>query len=429
MDIINRQDFFSQNQRQLSENSVAVDEAVLTIIAKVRKEGDEALRHYTEQFDQVRIKNLFVTPEEFIEAETLVESDFLASLTKAYHHIKSFHELQTERSWMDNNQAGVLLGQKVTPLDCVGIYVPGGKAVYPSTVLMNAVPAKIAGVKEIMITTPPQQNGKVNPYILVAAKLAGVDKVYKVGGAQAIAALAYGTETIKKVNKIVGPGNAYVASAKKWVFGEVAIDMIAGPSEICVMADERANPTFVAADLLSQAEHDENARAICVTTSESFAKKLQDEIALQVATASRKAIIEKSLSAFGRIVIVKNLTEMYEFVNELAPEHLQIMLENPLAHLNEVKHAGAIFLGDYAPEALGDYLAGPNHTLPTNGTAKFSSPLGVYDFQKKSSVIYYSSAALKEVGADIIRIASAEGLSAHANSIQKRMDEQCDKNK
>lgn len=417
---------YEQEQVLQKENLIdeaSIDEVVLPMIAEVRSKGDAALFAYTEQFDQVRLDHLLVSQEEWNEAMVAVDPEFIQSIQKAHDKIEKFHKLQKERSWMQDDEPGILLGQKVTAIDRVGIYVPGGKAAYPSTVLMNAVPAKIAGVSKIVITTPPQADGKINPYILAAASIAGVDTVYKVGGAQAIAALAYGTETITKVNKIVGPGNAYVASAKKWVFGEVAIDMIAGPSEICVMADQATNPVYAAADLLSQAEHDERAKAICVTTSKQFAEILKEEIYQQTELAERKTIIQSSIEDYGRIVLVDSLEEMYDFVNHLAPEHLQIMLENPIEHLGNIQHAGAIFLGEYAPEALGDYIAGPNHTLPTSGTAVFSSPLGVYDFMKKSSVIYYSKEALSEVGEDVMRIANAEGLFAHANSIKKRMDE------
>lgn len=417
---------YEQEQVLQKENLIdeaSIDEVVLPMIAEVRSKGDAALFAYTEQFDQVRLDHLLVSQEEWEEAMAAIDLEFMQSIQKAHDKIEKFHKLQKERSWMQNDEPGILLGQKVTAIDRVGIYVPGGKAAYPSTVLMNAIPAKIAGVSKIVITTPPQADGKINPYILAAASIAGVDTVYKVGGAQAIAALAYGTETITKVNKIVGPGNAYVASAKKWVFGEVAIDMIAGPSEICVMADQATNPVYAAADLLSQAEHDERAKAICVTTSKQFAEILKEEIYQQTELAERKAIIQSSIEDYGRIVLVDSLEEMYDFVNHLAPEHLQIMLENPIEHLGNIQHAGAIFLGEYAPEALGDYIAGPNHTLPTSGTAVFSSPLGVYDFMKKSSVIYYSKEALSEVGEDVMRIANAEGLFAHANSIKKRMDE------
>ena len=400
-----------------------LDEEVLDIIKEVRHNGDQALISYTEEFDGVSLGSLRVAEEEFAEARSLVSSEFIEALQKAAERIRAFHENQVEKSWFTNEDEGILLGQKVTPLESVGVYVPGGKAAYPSTVLMNVIPAKLAGVPNIAITTPPQADGKVNPYVLVAAAEAGVSVVYKVGGAQAVAALAYGTESIHKVAKIVGPGNAYVACAKKWVYGEVAIDMIAGPSEICVVADETAVPSYVAADLLSQAEHDERATAICITTSEKFATELQDEVTKQTETADRKVIIETSLQDHGRIIVVDSLAEAFELVNELAPEHLQLMIENPLEQVQYIQNAGAIFLGNYSPEALGDYLAGPNHTLPTSGTATFSSPLGVYDFVKKTSIIHYSEQALQDVADHIITIANAEGLTAHAQSIQKRKGE------
>ncbi|WP_342515074.1 histidinol dehydrogenase [Sporosarcina sp. FSL K6-1522] len=409
--------------KAVQHNDLEFDKTVLEIIGTVREQGDEALMSYTEQFDGIRLDCLIVSDEEFEEAQTQVTEEFLGALRTAKRNITAFHAEQKEKSWFINQDKGIMLGQKVTPLDSVGIYVPGGKAAYPSTVLMNAIPAKIAGVGRIAMVTPPQRNGKVNPHVLVAAQEAGVDVVYKVGGAQAIAALAYGTETVQKVVKITGPGNAFVARAKKWVFGDVAIDMIAGPSEICVVADDTANPTFVAADLLSQAEHDERATAICVTTSATFAEALQVDVAEQIACADRKDIIEKSIADNGRIVLVDTLDEVFQFVNELAPEHLQLMVENPMEQLPYIHHAGAIFLGNYSPEALGDYMAGPNHTLPTSGTSAFSSPLGVYDFMKKSSIIQYSQQALQDVADDIITIANAEGLTAHAKSIQVRKAE------
>ncbi|AMQ05613.1 histidinol dehydrogenase [Sporosarcina psychrophila] len=409
-----------EQQTAVQTTNFEFDRTVLGIIETVREDGDQALRNLTEQFDGVWLDNLIVTPEEFAEAQTLITGQFLSALRKAKQNITTFHEVQKEQSWFINQEQGIVLGQKVTPLDSVGIYVPGGKAAYPSTVLMNAIPAKIAGVGRIAMVTPPQADGKVNPHVLVAAQEAGVDIVYKIGGAQAIAALAYGTETVKKVVKITGPGNAFVARAKKWVFGDVAIDMIAGPSEICVVADNSAVPEFVAADLLSQAEHDERATAVCVTTSQSFAEALQKEVIKQTEQADRKGIIEVSIADNGRIILVESLEEAYDFVNKLAPEHLQLMVENPMEQLPFIHNAGAIFLGNYSPEALGDYMAGPNHTLPTSGTSAFSSPLGVYDFMKKSSIIQYTEQALQEVAEDIITIANAEGLTAHANSIQVR---------
>lgn len=424
MKIVTRTEYMEKQNIPLNidQNDEALDQTVLEMIKKVRQKGDKALRNYTEKFDKVSLESLFVTEEEFKEATSLVSDTFKQAIKKAYERIKSFHTHQLEKSWFINEDDGVLLGQKVTPIKSVGIYVPGGKAAYPSSVLMNAIPAKIAGVKEIVMTTPVQSDGKVNPHVLVAALEAGVTTIYKVGGAQAIAALAYGTETVQKVSKIVGPGNAYVACAKKWVFGDVAIDMIAGPSEIAIVADESTNPTYAAADLLSQAEHDEQAKAICITTSQTFAKALQNEIEEQTELLERKAIIKKSLDNYGRIIMVDSMEEAFQLVNELAPEHLQVMTESPADQLSNIQHAGAIFLGNHSPEALGDYLAGPNHTLPTSGTATFSSPLGVYDFLKRSSIIQYSETALREVSNEIITIANAEGLTAHGVSIKKRME-------
>ncbi|WP_370475590.1 histidinol dehydrogenase [Sporosarcina pasteurii] len=412
-----------RNNRIRNEDDETINRSVRDIIQQVRERGDEALVAYTAKFDHVQITNLTVSKEEIEEARDSVGKSFIQAIQRAIKNIKGFHEEQREKTWLTNPSEGVMLGQKVTPLESVGIYVPGGKAAYPSTVLMNAIPAKIAGVKQIAITTPVQEDGKVNPYVLTAAAEVGVETIYKVGGAQAIAALAYGTETVGKVVKIVGPGNAYVACAKKWVFGDVAIDMIAGPSEICIVADESANPKYAAADLLSQAEHDEGASAICITTSDLFAEALQLEIQQQMENAERKAIIEQSITNQGRIVVTESLAEAYELVNELAPEHLQLMIENPMEKLSNIRNAGAIFLGNHSPEALGDYLAGPNHTLPTSGTSTFSSPLGVYDFVKKTSIIHYSAAALNEVADDIITIANAEGLYAHANSIAIRKED------
>ncbi len=407
-------------KRSLTNNNFALDQKVLEIINCVREEGDKALYRYTAIFDGVHLEQLTVTHEEFKEARNFVTEDFVKSIRKAKSNIIAFHEVQLEQSWFINQEDGITLGQQVTPIDSVGIYVPGGKAVYPSTVLMNVLPAKLAGVEKIAIVTPPQANGKVNPHVLVAAQESGVDTVYKIGGAQAIAALAYGTETVEKVAKITGPGNTYVARAKKWVFGDVAIDMIAGPSEICILADETSNAVFVAADLLSQAEHDEQACAICVTTSQSLANNLIGELNEQISHLERVDIVKKSIANNGYIIVVDTLQEAFEFINELAPEHLQLMIDRAIEHLPSIRNAGAIFIGDYSPEALGDYMAGPNHTLPTNGTAAFSSPLGVYDFVKKSSVIHYSKKAFDEVATDIITIAEAESLTAHANAIKVR---------
>ncbi|PAV30590.1 histidinol dehydrogenase [Virgibacillus profundi] len=409
------------NTRQQSEHDI--DQAVLEIIKEVRKNGDDALRRYTEKFDGVNIDKLIVTEEEFSEAGELVTSEFSSALQQAKQNISEFHQAQKEQSWFLNKSGGIMLGQKVTALEKVGVYIPGGKAAYPSSVLMNVIPAKLAGVEKIAIATPPQSNGKINPNVLVAAKEAGADIVYKLGGAQAIAALAYGTESVGKVAKIVGPGNAFVARAKKWVFGDVAIDMIAGPSEICIVADETAPPAYIAADLLSQAEHDESASSICITTNRDLAEDIKAEIDKQTAGLERKDIIKKSLELNGRIIIAKNLMAAFDIVNKLAPEHLQLMIQSPTENIQFIKHAGAIFLGNYSPEPLGDYFAGPNHTLPTNGTAAFSSPLGVYDFVKKSSIISYSEAALQNASESIINLANTEGLTAHANSIQVRRGE------
>lgn len=422
MIILTEEQYQEEVRNKVTNEQMAqqLDQDVLKIIEQVRERGDEALVEYTEKFDKLTIENIRVTEEEFAEAKTLVAPEFIKAIQKAHQNIKEFHEQQNEKSWFTTKENGILLGQKVTPLASVGIYVPGGKAAYPSTVLMNAIPAKIAGVRNIAMTTPPQPDGKINPHVLVAAAEVGVDVVYKVGGAQAIAALAYGTESIQKVVKIVGPGNAYVARAKKWVFGDVAIDMIAGPSEICVVADESAVASYVASDLLSQAEHDEQATAICITTSSAFAEALQDEVKKQMDVLDRKSIIEKSITDNGRIIMVDTLAEAFDLVNELAPEHLQLMIENPMEKMQYIQNAGAIFLGNHSPEALGDYIAGPNHTLPTSGTSTFSSPLGVYDFLKKTSIIHYSKEALQDVADDIITLANAEGLSAHANSIAIR---------
>lgn len=397
-----------------------IDETVLNVIRDVRQNGDSALFAYAEKFDQATLDHLLVTEAEFTEAEKQVSAEFTEAIKLAKKNITDFHKRQVENSWVMYKDDGVMLGQKITPMDRVGIYVPGGKAAYPSTVLMNAVPASIAEVPEIFIATPPQEDGKINPHVLVAAKLAGVTNVYKMGGAQAVAAYAYGTETVKKVDKIVGPGNDYVARAKKWVFGDVAIDMIAGPSEILVIADETANPRFVAADLLSQAEHDQAAKAICVTTDERVAEKVANEVTEQLANLERRDIAESSIRDFGHIILCDNLDEAFSIANEIAPEHLQLMIKNASDYVAHIKHAGAIFIGNYSPEPLGDYVAGPNHTLPTSGTAKFASPLGVYDFTKKTSIIHYSEVALLKEAHHIETIAKMEGLEAHAKSIAKR---------
>ena len=398
---------------------------VAAIIEEVRKNRDAAVFSYTKQFDRAEINadNIVVTDEEINEAYATVAPELLDVIRKSLVNIRAFHSKQLQNSWFTSGKNGTILGQKVTPLDKVGVYVPGGKAVYPSSVLMNVVPAKVAGVPHIYMTTPPGADGKIAASTLVAAKEAGVDTIYKVGGAQAIAALAFGTESIPKVDKIVGPGNIYVALAKKAVFGHVSIDSIAGPSEILVLADETANPEYVAADLLSQAEHDEMASAILITTSRALADQVSKEIDYFVARLSRKAIIEKSLENYGYILIAPDMETAIDTVNEIASEHLEIVTKNPFDTMTRVKNAGAIFLGEYSSEPLGDYFAGPNHVLPTNGTAKFFSALSVDDFIKKSSIISYSREALEDVYRDIVQFAECEQLTAHANSIKVRFED------
>ena len=395
---------------------------VKEIIKNVHDNGDAALFDYTKKFDKADINasNIKVTDAEIEEAYGQVNGDLIDVIRKAIKNIKEFHELQKRNSWINTYENGSVLGQRVTPIESAGVYVPGGKAAYPSTVLMNVLPAKVAGVERIIMTTPCNAEGKVYPTTLVAAKEAGVSDIYKVGGAQAIAALAYGTESIPKVDKIVGPGNIFVAIAKRLVYGHVSIDSIAGPSEILVLADETATPEFVAADLLSQAEHDELASATLVTTSEKLANEVSEWVDKFTAELSRKEIIQKSLDNFGNIFVADNMADAIDATNEIAPEHLEILTANPWETMTHVKNAGAIFLGEYSSEPLGDYFAGPNHVLPTNGTARFFSPLGVDDFVKKSSIICYSEDALKAVHTDIENFAKAEGLTAHANSIAVR---------
>ena len=415
-----------ENLLKRSPNSYGEFEArVNDIIMTVREKKDEALFDYTKRFDKADINasNILVTEEEIAEAYRLVDTKLLEVIRKALVNIKTYHEKQRQTSWFDSQENGIILGQKVTALKRVGVYVPGGKAVYPSSVLMNVLPAKVAGVDEIIMTTPPGADGKVYPSTLVAAKEAGVDKIYKVGGAQAIAALAFGTESIPKVDKIVGPGNIYVALAKKAVFGYVSIDSIAGPSEILVLADETANPRFVAADLLSQAEHDEMASAILITTSRELAEQVSVEVDKFVSELSRKEIIQKSLDNYGYILVADTLDAAIETVNEIASEHLELVTKNPFEVMTKIRNAGAIFIGEYSSEPLGDYFAGPNHVLPTNGTAKFFSPLSVDDFIKKSSIISYSKEALKPVYKDIVQFAECEKLTAHANSIRVRFED------
>ena len=402
------------------------EETVAGILNRVRNEGDQALFSYTKEFDKVEItkETILVTEAEIREAYEAVDPALLEVIRKALVNIRNYHEKQRQNSWFTSTEKGTMLGQKVTPLQRVGVYVPGGKAVYPSSVLMNIVPAKVAGVPNIIMTTPPGKDGKVNPSTLVAAKEAGADQIYKVGGAQAIGALAYGTQSIPKVDKIVGPGNIFVALAKKAVYGYVSIDSIAGPSEILVLADESANSRYVAADLLSQAEHDELASAILITTSEELAKQVEEEICGFVEILSRKNIIEKSLENFGYILIADSMDEAIEAANEIASEHMEIVTRNPFEVMMKVRNAGAIFIGEYSSEPLGDYFAGPNHVLPTNGTAKFFSAWSVEDFVKKASIVYYSREALQEIHRDIEQFATSEQLTAHANSIAVRFEEE-----
>ena len=415
-----------ENLLKRSPNSYGEFESrVNDIIQNVREKRDEAIFEYTLKFDGATINqdNIRVTEEEIKEAYEQVDPKLLDVIRKALVNIRDYHTKQKQYSWFDSDESGIILGQKVTPLKTVGVYVPGGKAVYPSSVLMNVIPAKVAGVSNIIMTTPCGKDGKVYPSTLVAAKEAGVDAIYKVGGAQAIAALAFGTESIPKVDKIVGPGNIYVALAKKAVFGYVSIDSIAGPSEIMVLADETANPRFVAADLLSQAEHDEMASAILVTTSETLAEQVSVEVDKFVATLSRKEIIRKSLDNYGYILVADTMQDAIDTVNEIASEHLELVTKNPFETMTKIRNAGAIFIGEYSSEPLGDYFAGPNHVLPTNGTAKFFSPLSVDDFIKKSSIISYSREALEPVYKDIVQFAECEKLTAHANSIRVRFED------
>ncbi|MBE6623231.1 MAG: histidinol dehydrogenase [Ruminococcaceae bacterium] len=399
-----------------TEPTVNVEEVVADIIYDVRKNGDAALYKYCEKFDNAKLDSLLVTPDEIQEALSIVEDKFLEILKKAAANIRKFHEKQVRNSFIINDEKGIVVGQKVIPVDRAGLYVPGGTAAYPSTVLMDSIPAKIAGCKEVVIVTPPSKDGKINPVILAAAHIAGVDKIFKVGGAQAIAALAYGTETVPKVDKIVGPGNAFVAEAKKQVFGTVSIDMIAGPSEILVVADGLSNPEYVAADLLSQAEHDKMASAVLVTDSFEFAKKVSEELEKQIPLLSRSEIARASIDNNGKIIVADDLYAAIEISNEIAPEHLELCVDNPFDYLDSIRHAGSIFMGRYCPEALGDYFAGPNHTLPTSGTAKFSSPLSVDDFVKKTQYTYYTKEALSRVAEDVGYFAEKEGLTAHAKS-------------
>lgn len=424
LDENSRQNLLDSLLKRSPNNYDEYTDRVMDIVNRVRAEKDAAVFDYTSRFDgaQITAENIRVTQEEIDEAYAKVDPKLLDVIRKALVNIRTYHEKQRRYSWFDTTESGTMLGQKVTPIASCGVYVPGGKAVYPSSVLMNVVPAKVAGVRKIVMVTPPGKDGKVNPNTLVAAKEAGADEVYKVGGAQAIAALAFGTESIPKVDKIVGPGNIYVALAKKAVFGFVSIDSIAGPSEILVLADETANPRFVAADLLSQAEHDEMASAILVTTSRELAEAVSREVDAFVQKLSRKEILEKSLENYGYILVADTLQEAIDAANEIASEHLEIVTKDPFYVMTKIKNAGAIFLGEYASEPLGDYFAGPNHILPTNGTAKFFSPLSVDDFVKKSSIVYYAKEALEAVHEDIEAFATAEQLTAHANSIAVRFE-------
>ena len=415
---INKDEIFSR-----MAETPDVSDIVSSIIENVKVNGDRAVFEYTAKFDKAELSTLEVTKEEIEEAVASVEPEFLRILKTAAENIRKFHSRQVRNSFIISEDKGIVTGQKITPVERAGLYVPGGTAAYPSTVLMDSIPAKIAGVKEMCIVTPPNSEGKINPVILAAASIAGVDRIFKVGGAQAIAALAYGTESIPKVDKIVGPGNAFVAEAKKQVYGLVSIDMIAGPSEILVVADGKSNPAYVAADLLSQAEHDKNASAVLVTESLELAKAVSEELEKQIPMLERQELARVSIDNNGKIIVAETLTQGIDIANELAPEHLELCVDNPFDYLDSVKNAGSIFMGRYCPEALGDYYAGPNHTLPTGGTARFSSPLSVDDFVKKSQFTYYTKEALFAVAEDVGFFAEKEGLTAHAKSAVIRMEE------
>ena len=405
------------------EPTVNVTDIVSEIIANVRQNGDKALFAYCEKFDKAKLTTLQVSKEEMDEAFSSVDPELIAIMEKAAVNIRAFHSRQARTGFEIKSEDGTVVGQRITPVDRAGLYVPGGTAAYPSTVLMDAIPAKIAGVPEVVMVTPPNAQGKVNPVILAAAKVAGVDRIFKVGGAQAIAALAYGTESIPKVDKIVGPGNAFVAEAKKQVFGQVSIDMIAGPSEIMVIADGKSNPAHLAADLLSQAEHDKLASAVLVTDSYELAVAVQAQLEVQIPKLERAEIARASIDNNGKIIVADTLDEVFDIANEIAPEHLELCFDDPFQYLDKVRHAGSVFMGRNCPEALGDYFAGPNHTLPTSGTAKFSSPLGVDDFIKKTQYTYYTRDALAKVAKDVSKFATAEGLTAHAKSATIRTEE------
>lgn len=415
-----KSEILSRSDLDYKDINITVEE----IVKNVKENGDSAILEYTEKFDGAELDSMEVTADEIKKAWERTSVSLKNALTEAADSIRKFHEKQKRNSFMDNTLKGRITGQLVNPIEKVGIYIPGGKSSYPSTVLMNAIPAKVAGVGDLVMVTPPGKNGEIMDNILAAAKIAGVDRIFKAGGAQGIAALAYGTETIPKVYKITGPGNIYVALAKKQVYGTVDIDMIAGPSEILIIADDTANPRYIAADLLSQAEHDELASSVLITSSEKLAEAVSKEVDSQLSKLLKKKIAEKSLDNYGRIIITKDLNEAIDIANDIAAEHLELMVGDPFLYVNSIKNAGAIFVGENTPEPLGDYYAGPNHTLPTNGTAKFSSPLSVDDFIKKTSVIYYSKEALKEVKDTILEISESEGLTAHSNSIKIRFEEE-----
>lgn len=411
-------------KRSIDQGTEEQQKAVKEIVESVKKDGDKAVQFYTEKFDQASLAQSKVTKEEIAQAYEEIDGKMLSIIREAAGNIRRFHERQKRESWIATEENGTILGQKITPLDSVGVYVPGGTAAYPSSILMNVIPAQVAGVKNITMVSPPSKQGTLSLGVLVTANELGVDTIYKVGGAQAIAALAYGTETIAPVDKIVGPGNIYVALAKREVFGDVAIDMIAGPSEIVVLADEKANPKYVAADLLSQAEHDALASAVVVTPSQTLAEAVAHEVEVQLANLPRKEIAAASIENYGAIYVTKDMDEAVAVVNELAPEHLEVLTEDPMQLLGNIRHAGAIFLGPYSSEPVGDYFAGPNHVLPTNGTARFSSPLNVDDFTKKSSIISYSKNAILENGEKIAAFARLEGLEAHARAVEVRLEEE-----
>lgn len=419
-DGVSERELINQLKARSGEIDRKVTSAVTDILNNVKQNGDDAVREYTLKFDGHMPSKFEISREEIDSSPDKCDRDFILALYKAADNIRDFHARQKQQSWLEPKQNGVILGQRIRGLKRVGVYVPGGTAAYPSSVLMNVIPAKIAGVKEIVMVTPPQKDGTANPDILAAAKIAGVDRVFLMGGAQAVAALAYGTQSVPKVDKIVGPGNIFVATAKKLLYGTVDIDMIAGPSEILIVADKSANPKFLAADLMSQAEHDKMASAKLLTTSEETANETAKELSRQMQTLERRDIIEQSLNDFGAIIVCKDISEAVDFANELAPEHLELAVENPMEYIGRVDNAGSVFLGHYSPEPLGDYFAGPNHVLPTSGTARFFSPLSVDSFIKKSSFIYYTEPALSEAKDDIIKLAETEGLTAHANSIKVR---------